>query len=121
MSAKTDFSQTNRGLELDLVPSDPALQDAAAEMASWTEESDRPPTRTECRGYAIVQFGLQGVLMLAVATLFVAPFVFVPSCSAKAWPILKAVLVMDVIAYLVLAAGLLLFVDRGLRSAPDAA
>lgn len=120
MSAKTYLSQAPRGLESDLVPSDPARNGAEAELDLWAEGPDRPPTPYERRAYAIVQFGFQGVLMLAVATIFVGPLAFVPSCSAKAWPILKTVLLMDAIAYLALALGLLLFIGQGMRSTPDA-
>ncbi len=118
MSAKTNFSQAPRGL--DLAPSDEIRAEVEAEVEFWSEGPDRPPARHERRAYGIFQFGLQGVLILAVATLVVAPFLFVPSWAAKAWPIFKTILVMDVIAYLTVAGGLLPFVEWGMRSAHDA-
>lgn len=117
MGAKMDLPQDACGLAHGLVPSEDVSPAAADGQDAWTETPGAPPSRGERRAHAVFQFGLQGVLLLAVAAVVVVPLMVVPSCSAKAWPILKTILLMDVLAYLILAGGLIAMVERHLHSA----
>lgn len=121
MGAETELSRKTCSPDREAVPSDRMQSPTPAAVELCAETKSGPSMRGVRRAFAVFQFGLQGIYMMAAATLVVLPLLLVPSCSAIAWPILKTLLILDALAYVVAMGGLLFMVERHLHSRPDGA
>lgn len=121
MSAKTDLPLRARDLGHAPIPSDVGPSMEGIDMGIPGKAPEAPPTRRERRAHALFGFGLQGVYLLGLALVMVVPMMFVPSFFPVSWMLFKTIIVMDVVANVCIAAGLLLVVERRPQSTADGA